>query len=246
MRIPAALAGLFALAVGLSAAGPAAATCGEECDSEYASAIDSCKLLYGDDPADAADLANCISEARDDYRSCLDNCAADNHPPAPSLRSPVIAERFLTVVQRHSGLVGVPACAQSATNPTQSQPTMKFDLSENRRSLTITFPQTPTATFHAEAIDSLLTGLGQIRAQMWPPYSAHFPSGQTVTAIQDPVWQGETVQSSADMLFHIRDPRFGWLHYKLSPQMVGELIAALNDQIPHPSRAATRSSGGCR
>jgi hypothetical protein len=30
---------------------------------------------YGDDPADADDLANCVLEAREDYRSCLDDCA---------------------------------------------------------------------------------------------------------------------------------------------------------------------------
>jgi len=89
MRRAAVLAGVFAFAFWLVSAGPAAATCGEECDSEYASAIDSCKLLYGDDPADAADLANCIREARDDYRSCLDNCTAENNTPAPERPTPV-------------------------------------------------------------------------------------------------------------------------------------------------------------
>jgi hypothetical protein len=52
------------------------ATCGEECDGQSSSAIDDCRSQYGDDPADADDLANCIQEARDDYRSCLDDCAS--------------------------------------------------------------------------------------------------------------------------------------------------------------------------
>ena len=71
-----------ALAVALSVAAPASlyAACGEECDSEYASEIDNCKIQFGDDPADAADLANCIQEARDSYRSCLDNCSSDVSP----------------------------------------------------------------------------------------------------------------------------------------------------------------------
>jgi hypothetical protein len=50
------------------------ATCGEEYDGRYSSAID--RLQYGDDPADADDLAGCIRETRDDYRSCLDDCAS--------------------------------------------------------------------------------------------------------------------------------------------------------------------------
>jgi hypothetical protein len=54
---------------------PTRAICGEECDGQYSSAIDDCHSRYGDDPADADDLANCVQEARDDYRSCLDDCA---------------------------------------------------------------------------------------------------------------------------------------------------------------------------
>jgi hypothetical protein len=48
--------------------------CGENCDSTYRSDIQTCHLSYGDDPEDADDLANCIQSARDDYRSCLDDC----------------------------------------------------------------------------------------------------------------------------------------------------------------------------
>jgi hypothetical protein len=75
-----ALIGSLVLALAAVPAGPALATCGEDCDSEYGSAIDDCKSKYGDDPTDADDLATCIQEAREDYRSCLDNCAADAGP----------------------------------------------------------------------------------------------------------------------------------------------------------------------
>jgi hypothetical protein len=71
------LVGYFILGLGTLATPSAAyATCGEECDGQYSSAIDDCRLQYGDDPADADDLAGCIREARDDYRSCLDDCAS--------------------------------------------------------------------------------------------------------------------------------------------------------------------------
>jgi hypothetical protein len=70
------LAGCILVALGTLAPGTVQAACGEECDSAYSSDIDDCRLKYGDDPADADDLANCIQEARDDYRSCLDDCAS--------------------------------------------------------------------------------------------------------------------------------------------------------------------------
>ena len=68
------LAGYFLATLG-TLPGAANATCGEECDSQYSSDIDDCRFQFGDDPADADDLAACIQEARDDYRSCLDDCA---------------------------------------------------------------------------------------------------------------------------------------------------------------------------
>jgi hypothetical protein len=63
--------------LGLAALTPSKgrATCGEQCDGEYSSAIDDCRSQFGDDPADADDLTNCIQEARDDYRSCVHDCA---------------------------------------------------------------------------------------------------------------------------------------------------------------------------
>jgi hypothetical protein len=53
----------------------AEATCGEDCDMEYQSDVETCHVSYGDDPADAADLARCIDNARGDYRSCVEDCA---------------------------------------------------------------------------------------------------------------------------------------------------------------------------
>jgi hypothetical protein len=75
VRNPAAAA--FALAtLAMVLPNAAIAGCGEECDAGYSSEIDDCRSRYGDDPGDADDLASCIQEARDDYRSCLDDCPA--------------------------------------------------------------------------------------------------------------------------------------------------------------------------
>ena len=70
------LAGYVVIALTLVPPSGANATCGEECDQQYASEINDCHSQYGEDPADADELANCIQEARDTYRSCLDDCAS--------------------------------------------------------------------------------------------------------------------------------------------------------------------------
>ena len=81
------LVGCILLALGTLAPFEGRATCGQECDGQYSSAIDDCRSQYGDDPADADDLTNCIQEAKDDYRSCLDDCATAriSQPPWPAL-----------------------------------------------------------------------------------------------------------------------------------------------------------------
>jgi hypothetical protein len=70
------LIGCTLLMLGALAPSKSRATCGEECDGQYSSAIDDCRSQYGDDPADFDDLTNCIQETKEDYRSCLSDCAS--------------------------------------------------------------------------------------------------------------------------------------------------------------------------
>ena len=51
------------------------ATCGQKCDLSYSADIDDCRFQYGNDPADADALADCIQEAKDDHQNCLGDCA---------------------------------------------------------------------------------------------------------------------------------------------------------------------------
>ena len=45
-----------------------------DCQSEYESEIERCKLLHGDDPDEAEDLQSCIENAKDEYESCQEEC----------------------------------------------------------------------------------------------------------------------------------------------------------------------------
>jgi hypothetical protein len=96
-----ALIGCILLALGTVAPSVALATCGEECDGQYSTAIDDCRSHYGDDPADADDLTNCIQETRDDYRSCLDDCASVmiSGPRWPALLAAVSEHRSRAVIR---------------------------------------------------------------------------------------------------------------------------------------------------
>jgi hypothetical protein len=69
------LVGCIVLTLGMLMPDAGRATCGQKCDLSYSADIDGCRFQYGNDPADADALADCIQEAKDDHQSCLSDCA---------------------------------------------------------------------------------------------------------------------------------------------------------------------------
>jgi hypothetical protein len=127
-----ALVAVIMVAVGALPLRTAHATCGEECDGQYSSAIDDCRSQYGDGPADADDLTNCIQEAKDDYRNCLDDCASAAifatrsaypwwrlRPPCGSDRS--VGVRRAIELQPALGLAPPPECPQNIARSPDGQ-----------------------------------------------------------------------------------------------------------------------------
>jgi hypothetical protein len=70
------LLGYTLVTLGTLAPGAAHAKCGEHCDASYSPDIDDCRFQYYGPAADADDLADCIQEARNDYRSRLKDCTS--------------------------------------------------------------------------------------------------------------------------------------------------------------------------
>jgi len=52
---------------------PSIAGCKSDCQSDYESAVESCKQQY-DEPDDAQSLQACMDEAQNDYASCINEC----------------------------------------------------------------------------------------------------------------------------------------------------------------------------
>ena len=65
----------FILAVVLFAMSSAMiwADCKSDCHDDYDSAVESCKSTYND-PDDAAELRQCIQNAKYEYDSCVEEC----------------------------------------------------------------------------------------------------------------------------------------------------------------------------
>jgi hypothetical protein len=111
-----------------------------------------------------------------------------------------------------------------------------WKLEDNQRHVTVTFPTTPPVALQLDVggIEDILTHLGDFRSVMWPEVTKIYRSGQPVKAIPDPLWMTEPDANEGNTLLHIRDPRYGWLHYMIPREEARKLAAYIQNQVDSP------------
>ena len=119
-----------------------------------------------------------------------------------------------------------------------------WNLDDNRKTVTVTFPTDPPVQLKldAERIDNMLANLGEFRAHMKPPVDHDWALGQKASAIRDPRWVSEADVMEGNSLLHIRDPRYGWLHYLFPRNEAARLGNLLKTQseLPPPGQPQGR------
>lgn len=80
----------------------------------------------------------------------------------------------------------------------------------------MTRPTNPQVQWQLDtaAVDDILQNLSNFRAGMQPSIAAEYKLGQKCLAKPDPRWYGEPDMMTGHTLLHIRDDRYGWLHYQ--------------------------------
>jgi hypothetical protein len=120
-----------------------------------------------------------------------------------------------------------------------------WKLEDDYKSVTVTFPTNPPVALRLDigGVDDILKNLGHFRAAMKPEIARAYAMGQKVGAVPDPIWVTEPDLMQGDSLLHLRDPRYGWLHYLLpraEALKLGQLLqkqAETPDQSPAPDKA---------
>ncbi len=90
---------------------------------------------------------------------------------------------------------------------------VKWKLNSSRTSATLQIRQPMTVDFSAEEIDELLQKLGHMRSLMKPSIKPKFAPGQKVKGLRNPAWMLEAELMLGHSLLHVRDNRYGWLHF---------------------------------
>lgn len=73
-----------------------------------------------------------------------------------------------------------------------------------------------STTASAAQLDELVRELGKVRQDLQPAVQAERPNGD-LHCMGDPAYKIETQVNTGLTVFSIRDPRYGWLHYAISP-----------------------------
>jgi hypothetical protein len=91
---------------------------------------------------------------------------------------------------------------------------------------------TPPATisFDVGDVEDVISHLGEFRMLMWPGVEKEYKLGQKLAVIPDPFWATEPDVNNQNTLLHIRDPRFGWLHYAI-PRGEAQKLVNLHPKI---------------
>ena len=117
---------------------------------------------------------------------------------------------------------------------TDPVPEMKvhFDAASDRLLITI---GVAVCAFDAAGVDKLLPGLGDARSNMKPEFTADI-TGDPMNIVRDPTWRTMAIALVPDPIVHIRDPRFGWLHYALAAESAKRLGQSLVDLADKAAR----------
>jgi hypothetical protein len=109
----------------------------------------------------------------------------------------------------------------------------EWKVDNHLNTMTITFPTSPGVVIRwtADQVDDHLRKLGELRSKMKPPHPRNFAPGQVVRAIANASWATETDTMLGNSLLHIRDPRYGWLHFVFSKEDVRKLATLLQKQV---------------
>jgi hypothetical protein len=85
----------------------------------------------------------------------------------------------------------------------------------------------------AESADRILDFFGTARATLRPAVAQEWISTEAVEAERDPRVFLTQDRLAGDVLLHVRDPRFGWLHYVLTKnyaRLLGEELIRRADK----------------
>jgi len=111
-----------------------------------------------------------------------------------------------------------------------------WHLEDDRETVTVTFPTDPVMQLKLGVgeVEEALANLGRFRLLMKPKIAPQFPPRQKVLTVHNPAWATEVDAMTGNTLLHLRDPRYGWLHYGIPGDEARKLAGFLQTRADSP------------
>jgi hypothetical protein len=112
-----------------------------------------------------------------------------------------------------------------------TSPSWTFD--EDRKWVTLKLSSDPHVSVKLDVtrLAQLQETLGAIREKIVPEVSRTLPQGDKIKSLANPFWVISSGEGAGDLLLHLRDPRYGWLHYLVPKSEGAKLLAFLQRQV---------------
>lgn len=112
---------------------------------------------------------------------------------------------------------------------------IKYSL--DHRQVTVQITENPDVfiKMDVEQIAMLMRRLISLRHQMQPPVPTRLTRRESYLGTTSPAWAVEKQSDGPGILFHIREPGIGWLHFNLNPdeaRSLGELLISSALETP--------------
>ena len=122
--------------------------------------------------------------------------------------------------------------AEEAAKPVKTR--LRIQISKDLEVVTITFPtamdgrsRDVALPLNAHTIDSLLHGLGLLRAKMLAKHPHRRPQGETVSALRNPAFMTWPDPLSGQPVLSVHHSSFGWLSFAFSKESAMKIGKAL-------------------
>jgi hypothetical protein len=122
------------------------------------------------------------------------------------------SHQFCPVTFRAAGRTNMADSDDDALSPA---PIARLDLLPARDGVMLTYAKAPAAVCikSTAVVESDIAVLGLARTRLLPAVPESWPGGRVAGCYRDPAYSIEHDALAGDVLIHLRDERFGWLHY---------------------------------
>lgn len=117
-----------------------------------------------------------------------------------------------------------------------------WQIADDRKTVEVTLDGN-ALTLTTHQVELLIAGLGHMRSKMVPEVSKQWDTRTPLRAQPDPAWVLEPGGMVDGVLLHLRNTKFGWLHYVIPTDEAKKLASGLTQMAEIKTEVTAPANG---